>query len=304
MKRVASIFIRVLDKVICFLMPVAFVVVFFTVVYFASENKTLIDNAGSGQYSVYKPTSEDQVSFDELRALNPDVLGWLTINGTAVDYPIVQGNNNSKYVNTSVLGEFSLSGALFLDNRNNSSFTDALSIIYGHNMVGSVMFGDFYLYEDEEYFNEHRRGTLFYDGEYHEIDIFAFFSADGYDIGVYDVGLQKEEQPEWLDMVRERAVHFSEGAHDKPLLLLSTCATNDTNGRTVILAEIGDTVQIKEEDIPERSTYRSASTKPKNGGEDDCRLPLWPIIILIIMTAIYVFWTYKRKEVSKHHGKA
>lgn len=56
---------------------------------------------------------------------------------------------------------------------------EKLSIIYGHNMAGSVMFGDFCLYEDRDYFDSHRTGTIFYDVEYHKLSVLAYFPADG-----------------------------------------------------------------------------------------------------------------------------
>lgn len=65
----------------------------------------------------YKPSvsvDEDDAGLNELLAINPDVRGWLTIDGTHVDYPIVQGEDDMEYVNKGVYGEFSLSGTIFL----------------------------------------------------------------------------------------------------------------------------------------------------------------------------------------------
>ena len=69
-----------------------------------------------------------------MQALNPDVCGWLTIDGTHIDYPLVQGATNMDYINRDVYGEFSLSGAVFLDSRSKADFSDGYSIVYAHHM--------------------------------------------------------------------------------------------------------------------------------------------------------------------------
>ena len=73
----------------------------------------------------YKPSSgkTDGPTLAELAALNPDVRGWLTIDDTHIDYPVVQGKTDMDYINKDVYGEFSLSGSIFMDSRNAVSYT-------------------------------------------------------------------------------------------------------------------------------------------------------------------------------------
>mgnify|MGYP000060789688 FL=1 len=84
----------------------------------------------------YKPPensdAEDNLSLEELMALNPETRGWLTIDGTHIDYPVVQGEDDMKYVNTDIYGEFSLSGAIFLSCINSPDFSDHYNLMYGH----------------------------------------------------------------------------------------------------------------------------------------------------------------------------
>ena len=65
----------------------------------------------------YKPANEEELSysFQELKAMNPDVCGWLTLDHTKIDYPVVQGKDNWEYVNKNAEGEYSLTGAIFMD---------------------------------------------------------------------------------------------------------------------------------------------------------------------------------------------
>lgn len=294
--------IRIADKTIGFILLIVFLVVLLMLIFFSAENKALIQEADSDQYRVYKPTVNGQLSLEELKKINPEVIGWLTLYDTPVDYPVTQSDNNSKYVNTSVFGEFSLSGALFLDCRNDPGFSDTLSVIYGHNMAGSVMFGDFYLYEDKAYFDSHRDGTLFFNGGYHAIRIIAYIEADGYDRDVYRVRMQKTERAEWLDRIRERAIHFSEPVSDsKPLLMLSTCMAGNTNGRTVLLAEVDTITDVPMDYTPPKGEEIPTTTNTRTE-EKGASYWIWiPILAGVIgLTVVYIIWTYKRKDGARH----
>ena len=101
---------------------------------------------------------------NELLAINPDVRGWLTIDGTHVDYPIVQGEDDMEYVNKGVYGEFSLSGTVFLDSENTSDFSDCYNLLFGHHMANGAMFGDVVRFTDRTYFEKHQTGTTFLSG--------------------------------------------------------------------------------------------------------------------------------------------
>ncbi|MBQ9721765.1 MAG: sortase, partial [Oscillospiraceae bacterium] len=91
-------------------------------------------------------------SFEELLALNADVRGWLTLEGTDIDYPVLQGENNLSYINTDVYGRFALAGSIFLDSRNAADFSDPYNLIYGHHMAHGSMFGDLDRYLNAAFF--------------------------------------------------------------------------------------------------------------------------------------------------------
>ena len=73
-------------------------------------------------------------SFEELRKINPDVAAWITLDGTKIDEPIVQGKNNEEYLNKDVYGKYYMGGTVFLDSRCDRKFQDVYSLIYGHHM--------------------------------------------------------------------------------------------------------------------------------------------------------------------------
>ena len=79
------------------------------------------------------------VDFDALRAVNPDVVAWITIPGTVIDYPVVQGRDNEEYLTKTVDGKFNANGSIFLDARCEELFAYN-TIFYGHNMRSRYMF--------------------------------------------------------------------------------------------------------------------------------------------------------------------
>ena len=80
----------------------------------------------SGELMKYKPAGkmDESPSLQELQKINPDVCAWLTVDGTKIDYPVVQGETNLEYINQDIYGEFALSGSIFLDSRNDRKFID------------------------------------------------------------------------------------------------------------------------------------------------------------------------------------
>lgn len=190
----------------------------------------------------YKPVAQDGQSaptMEELQALNPDVRGWITVDGTHIDYPVVQGADNMQYVNTSVLGEFSLSGAIFLDSRCAADLSDPYLLLYGHHMDSGAMFGDVTNFLEQAYFDSHPTGTLtLADGTVFQMTFFACVAVDASDPVIYtpDSGNGLEAL---LTRIQQTAVQSRELA-DAPdrVIGLSTCLEAETNGRAVLFGSL------------------------------------------------------------------
>lgn len=191
----------------------------------------------------YKPTAQQDpaVGFAELRAINPDVCAWLTVADTNIDYPVVQGEDNVRYLNTDVYGAFSLSGSIFLDCRNAPDFSDGYSLIYGHHMDASVMFGELAGFTQAEYFEQHPTATLALPGQTCTVQFFACLYTDAYNARVFAPGdLSVEERQAFLEEIRQSALQYREigvTGQDR-LLALSTCSDASTNGRVVVLGRL------------------------------------------------------------------
>ena len=104
-----------------------------------------------------KPGDGFQVDFDALLAENPDTVAWIRLEEPAViSYPVVKSRDNEEYLTKTFSANDNKLGAIFLDKRSHSSFTDRNSFIYGHNLkVGGEMFSQLSAYADEEFCRQH-----------------------------------------------------------------------------------------------------------------------------------------------------
>ena len=241
--------ILTIDKVINNIVLTIIVVALAFAGYALWDSNQIYLAADKSHYEVYKPAVyevyEEGKSFDELRAINPEVFAWLTVYGTNIDYPVTQGPDNMKYVNTNAEGLYSLSGSIFLDYQNDRSFSDFNSILYGHHMEKKTMFGEIGFFSDKEFFEAHKYGNLYYDGKNHGIEFFAFVHSDAYDGAVFSANINGEETQEvYLEGLLNKATHRRDIGVSKEdhIILLTTCSSASTNGRDILAGRITDEV--------------------------------------------------------------
>lgn len=182
-------------------------------------------------------------SFEELLAINPDVVAWITMDHTNIDYPVLQGETNLTYINTNVYGEFALAGSIFLDSRCDRTFQDAYSLLYGHHMANSGMFGDLDLYKEEAFFKENKAGKLILPDQSYDLEIMACLVVASSEDIIFDTELAQDDIDSLLAFVEQNALHLRtetmEAIREKDIkqqiLALSTCSSEYTDARTVII---------------------------------------------------------------------
>lgn len=97
------------------------------------------------------------VDMEGLQKVNPDIVGWLYFENEDISYPILNSGDNDTYLRTNYLGESANAGSIFMDGSNAPDFSDAHTLIYGHNMKDLTMFGRLKYYKtDESYYEDHQ----------------------------------------------------------------------------------------------------------------------------------------------------
>ena len=252
--------------------------------YSVLDNNRVASQADVQLFESYKPKANDDPTFEELVATNPDVLGWLTLYGTGVDYPLVQGKSNDEYLNTNPSGEFALSGSLFLDYRNARDFSNPSTIVFGHHMENHLLFGDLDQYGGAEYFQRHRYGNVYYGGRNHGVEVCAYLLVDAYDEVVYGTTVgSSPTTEEFLAYLKAHAGQWMDGGltADDHMLVLSTCGSG-TNDRHVVVARITD--QTYQNTFAEEGVDRSLSGTIGKG------LQLWSKIGIGLLVFLLVAW--------------
>lgn len=233
---------RAADKLLNTVVCIVLVVLLLFGSFALWDTWAVLQQSSGEELMPYKPTKENPAeSLAALREINPDVCGWLTIDGTQIDYPLLIGESNSSYINTDFYGEYAVGGSLFLDYRNSKDFSDFNTIIHGHNMSQSRMFSDIKLFYNQTFFSSHGTGTLYTPQGAYELEVFAFKRTDSFDYRFYTPNLQQESsKKDFCEYITETALHYRDvGVTTKDrLLVLSTCYLSVANGRDVLLVRI------------------------------------------------------------------
>ena len=193
-----------------------------------------------------QPQEDNSLSFGQLRDINPDVCGWLTLDGTAIDYPVVQGESNFTYLNTDVYGSFALAGSIFLDVDCDADFSGRYSLLYGHHMENGRMFGDLDKYKDGAFFRQNTTGTLTLPGGSYRLEVLACLVVPASEQAIFAPGKWRSDAGGLLPFVEENALQMDaqalralekepEGAQ---FLAMATCSGEYTDARTVVLARM------------------------------------------------------------------
>lgn len=204
------------------------------------ESKQL--NAGIvSSFTVEEKKSEVPISvdFDGLRAQCGDVVGWLYCEGTVINYPVVQSDDNSYYLHRMLDGSYNANGTLFMDYRNDPDLGSLNTIIYGHHMRSGAMFAVLDKFSTQEFYEEHPVVWFLTPQRAYRIDLISSFvtpaSSDS-----YNVFKTQEELHEYLSDALSRSLFKSSAptVGIERIVTLSTCAYSYDNARTVVIGRL------------------------------------------------------------------
>lgn len=177
--------------------------------------------------TVEAPTIERvlTVDFDELFAINEDVVAWLYLPDTVINYPVVQGTDNSYYLKHLLDGTYNNNGCLFIDYKNKIDFSDDNTLIYGHHMDSGKMFASLVNYKEQSFYDAHPVVYFSTPEQDYMIEIFSGYvtttDSDAYMIS----WSSREEKIQWLKDMFHNSDFYSELTvyPDDHIVTLSTC---------------------------------------------------------------------------------
>ena len=118
-----------------------------------------------------------KIDFEKLKSINDQVVAWLKVYGTEVEYPVVQSKDNSYYLQRNLEKEYNVGGWIFADYKNKLDGTDRNIVIYGHNMKDSSMFGSLKKILEEEWYDNAENYIVEFitENEYQKYQVFSVY---------------------------------------------------------------------------------------------------------------------------------
>ncbi len=198
-------------------------------------------------------SGEVRIDFEMLKAENEDIYAWITVPGTAVDYPVLQKKDSKDpyddyYLNHTVDLSEGLPGSIYSQAVNHMDFMDSVTVLYGHNLKNGGMFSSLHNFEDKEFFEENHQIIIYLPDRVITYEVFA--AVDFSDVFIpyeYDFA-NPSDILRYLADIGNCEGNFREGAEvsvDSKVLTLSTCYSGRDDRRFLVEAVMVESVQAE-----------------------------------------------------------
>ncbi|MGN0745860.1 MAG: class B sortase [Aristaeellaceae bacterium] len=189
-----------------------------------------------------------EIDHAALEAMNGDYACWLYSAHMNIDYPVVHGADNDRYLKYMFNGEKNASGTLFIDYRNLPDFQDPNTLIYGHHMRNEGMFGQIDEYASQAFYAAHPFMLVMSEREISILELFAGYTTSSSD-HCYDIAISDEEDMAAFVSEAKRKSNFSTAVEVLPtdrLITMSTCAYSFENARYIVIGRLLPVWQLPE----------------------------------------------------------
>lgn len=188
------------------------------------------------------PVAEEMAAMDldALRAKNPDVVGWIRIPDTKINYPLMQGADNDYYLTHTWEGQNNTVGSIFLECQNSRDFADYNTIVYGHNMNNGSMFAQLHRYAEKGFPETHPYVYILTDAGVLRYEVFSAYRAE---VDSIAYGLQFTQEGTKAGLVYHALEQSRIDTGIRPeandrILTLSTCSGAGYSNRWVVHARL------------------------------------------------------------------
>ena len=181
-----------------------------------------------------------EIDFETLLKENEDVRGWIYLEGTVINYPIMQASNNEYYLYRMFNGEYNGAGSIFVDYRNDDPFNSFNTVLHGHRMKDGTMFKPLVEYVDTDFYNEHKVMQITTPETKYDLHIFAVAtipsSSDLYQFEFFD-DAAKTAYLERIQAINQISTNVSVSKDDK-IVMMSTCTAQLDENRYCVFGKL------------------------------------------------------------------
>lgn len=215
----------------------------------AGTQTVVLEEAGTSTEESQKPEQTPwlSVDFEKLAQINPDIVAWIFIEGTGINYPVVQGTDNDYYLNHLFDGTYHSSGCIFLDAACSANLSNPHTIIYGHNMKDQSMFAELTSYQDQNYYEAHPVVLLVTPTHQYKIRLFSGYVSDPW-TNSWQTDFSSQNFGDWVSEIASRSSFSSDvyPSEEDHIVTFSTCSYEFDNARFVVHGYIEDHYTISE----------------------------------------------------------
>lgn len=193
--------------------------------------------------SVQEENKSNTINFTKLQEINNDIVGWIKIDGTNINYPVMQTiDSPNYYINKNFYKEYSVYGTPYLSEVCNVNTSDNLTI-YAHHIKNGKMFGSLEKYKNKGYYESHKTITFITKEEISNYEIIAVFKTVADDTGFKYYNFYKaqneKEYKEFINTCKNLSFYDIDknAEYGDKLITLSTCEYSNKNGRLVVVAK-------------------------------------------------------------------
>ena len=204
-------------------------------------NKVIIERTGENN-----DKTDMQLKVTELQKSYSNVVAWIKIDGTNINYPVMQTTDNSYYLTHSYNNDISRLGSIYMNKNADVNLPSTNFVVYGHNITTGVMFNEILNYQKKSYYNEHKiirfvtpnsdkkyeivsvfKSRIFYENETNAFRYYSFINTTS-----------EEEYNEFVSRAKQSSIYDTgiNAKYGDQLLTLITCEYSNDNGRMVVIA--------------------------------------------------------------------
>ena len=218
-------------KILKNIINVVLILIIFICIYNISE-KLIEYNKADNSYEKIRVEKEEENLYDKYE----DYRGWIKIDNTNINYPIVQGKDNSFYLDKDINKNYLSSGSIFM-NYLNHGFNDENTVLFGHHMRNKTMFAQLKKYKEKEFFYGNNDIVIEVEnGKVLKYKVFSAYVTDSKDNYIKTNFDDKDQYKEFLEDIKNKSQYKSDidvNENDK-IITLSTCSYEFNDARMVV----------------------------------------------------------------------
>ncbi|WP_055069003.1 class B sortase [Clostridium massiliamazoniense] len=195
-------------------------------------------NIGVWHLNKTMPTYETiKAEYDNAHKINKDVIGWIWIEGTNINYPVEHNpNSDTYYLHHNWRNQKWWNGAIFLD-KSIPSLNEHTLLIHGHDMLNSLMFAELMNFRNKEFFNQHNKIVLF-DGENNQEEVFnpigCFYAEPSQK---FEFNIPQDQQEKYYKYMESKSIYPVEPVTSNKFLFLNSCLSNGTHEHLIVMSQ-------------------------------------------------------------------